>query len=315
MDSDRQMSRPVADGLPHRGRSFFGVRLLCVLLFLAVLCFAGVGAFAQGMPQQSPTPAAQPSPTPTLERQFFKNILRDQRAIWTSPFRLRAGDARWLVPLGAATTALIATDRRTAGTLHDDRTRLAISRHVSRSGALYTSAGVASAFYVAGRRLNDVRMRETGLLGLEALADVVVVHSTLKAITQRPRPRADGGRGRFFTGGNSFPSGHSMQAWTLAAVVASEYHKRPLMVFTSYGLATAVSMSRFTGRKHFLSDVLAGSAIGYGIGRYVYHAHHNTNLDAGDSGVGREHSRLFPSISPRYNPSARLYGVTLAWGL
>ena len=42
--------------------------------------------------------------------------------------------------------------------------------------------------------------------------------------------------------------------------------------------AAAVSVSRYTGRNHFLSDVLVGSALGYGIGRRQ-RQHHPRGLD------------------------------------
>jgi hypothetical protein len=82
-------------------------------ILVTVLLIVPVNAFAQTPSSASPSPQAQP--TPSLERRFFKNILRDQRDIWTSPLRLSSDDAKWLVPLGASTAALIATDRRTAG--------------------------------------------------------------------------------------------------------------------------------------------------------------------------------------------------------
>ena len=81
--------------------------------------------FSVATEARAQTPVPSPSPTPVvysssnLEHQFFKNILRDQKAIWTSPFHLHGSDARWLVPLGAGTAALIATDRRTAGRQKD----------------------------------------------------------------------------------------------------------------------------------------------------------------------------------------------------
>src|SRR5216683_1805842 len=80
---------------------------------------------------QTPTSTPKPSPTPSLERRFFRNILQDQRAIWTSPLHLEREDAKWLAPLSLSTAALIATDRRTAGALHNDRLRLNISRDVA----------------------------------------------------------------------------------------------------------------------------------------------------------------------------------------
>ena len=60
------------------------VNLLHSLALSAALLFIGTCAHAQTQPAPSPTPQA--APTPTLEQQFFKNILHDQRAIWTAPF-------------------------------------------------------------------------------------------------------------------------------------------------------------------------------------------------------------------------------------
>ncbi|MBV9925547.1 MAG: phosphatase PAP2 family protein [Acidobacteria bacterium] len=281
-----------------------------VALLLLVFFAFTLGASAQS-PQASPSPT--PSPTPLPERQFFKNILRDQRAIWTSPFRLEGEDARWLVPLGLTTAALIATDRRTAGALHNDEPRLEASRDVSYAGSLYTASALAAASYFVGRSSSNPRLRETGLLGAEALADSIIVYSALKEVAQRPRPREDGGRGRFFTGGNSFPSGHATNAFAFATVVAEEYKDRPLVRWGAYGIAGLVGVSRFTGRKHFLSDVVVGSAIGYGIGRYVYGTHHDPGLDSSGGETAHKQSKLFPFIAPRYDRGARTYGLELAW--
>ena len=260
-----------------------------------------------------PTPPVSPSPTPSLERQFLKNILRDQRAIWTSPFRLKEDDAKWLVPLGLSTAGLIAVDRRTAGALHDNRLRLNISRDVSYLGSGYGTSVVAATFYLVGRKTGNTRARETGILGGEALIDAGIVAAVLKTATERRRPRAKE-PGDFFEGGLSFPSGHTIASWSLATVVANEYRDNRLVQVTAYGLATVVSMSRFTGRNHFLSDVLVGSAIGYGIGRYVYHQHHDPKpgKEAGPQTL-HARSKLLPLIAPSYDRRGRDYGVTLVW--
>jgi membrane-associated phospholipid phosphatase len=82
-----------------------------------------------------------------------------------------------------------------------------------------------------------------------------------------------------------------------------------------YSLATAVSISRFTARKHFLSDVLVGSALGYGIGRYVYRKNHDPSLDSNDGAekTGAARSKLLPLVAPRFRPAERAYGLALAW--
>lgn len=257
--------------------------------------------------------------TPSLEKKFFVNILRDQRAIWTSPLHLRTTDAKWLAPLGLSTAALIATDRRTSGELvehGDNLNRLRISKDVSRLGSLYATGSVAGVLYLTGRATHNNRLRETGLLAGEALIDSIIVVNALKTASQRQRPTVDHSSGEFFAGGRSFPSGHAIHAWTLATVIAKEYgHDRPLLQVGAYGLATAVSLSRYTGRNHFLSDVLVGSALGYGIGRYVYHKHHDTTLDARNEkpNSDKARSRLFPRIVPLYYPRAHVYGGMLRW--
>ena len=63
-----------------------------------------------------------------------------------------------------------------------------------------------------------------------------------------------------------------MVAWSSAAVIASEY-PGILTKLTVYGLATGVTVTRVAARQHFPSDVLVGSAVGWMIGRYVFHRH------------------------------------------
>ena len=278
---------------------------------LAIIIAGTSGAFAQTPTNPSPTPKS--SPTPSLERKFLKNILRDQRAIWTSPLHLQKEDAKWLAPLGLSTAALIATDRRTADALDDNRTRLNVSHAVSYIGSGYGAGSIAGAFYLIGRATHNARARETGLLGGEALIDSGIVAFVIKHATQRPRPRAGKDRGDFFHGGLSFPSGHTIAAWSLATVVANEYKDNRLVQISAYGLAAAVSVSRYTGRNHFLSDVLVGSAIGYGIGRYVYRTHHDPAPESTGQEPSRAPSKLLPLIIPRYERSARHYGVALVW--
>lgn len=291
-------------------------------LLLAALCplifFAAINAQTQDSSagaQSLPTPQAKP--TPTLESRFFANILSDQRAIWTSPFHLNHGDAKWLAPLGLSTIVLLATDQET-GELANNRSRESISRDISLPGSVYSTGGVATLFYLAGRASGNRRARETGLLGGEALIDGGIVFSVFKNITQRPRPTRDGGHGEFFDGGHSFPSGHATSAWALATVIANEYRHRRAVQISAYALATAVSISRYTGRNHFPSDILVGSAIGYGIGRYVYHRHHDPSLDTigGETKSNGAKSKLIPMFAPQYhggNRYTRAYGLRLAW--
>jgi hypothetical protein len=94
--------------------------------------------------------------------------------------------------------------------------------------------------------------------------------------------------------------------------VANEYQDHRIVQVAAYGIASAVSLARFTIHKHYLSDVLVGSALGYGIGQYVYHAHHRkTSVSPDeDAELGASH---WPAITPEFNRGARQYGVALTW--
>jgi membrane-associated phospholipid phosphatase len=293
-------------------RSWRGSTILAIVILITASAAAQTTQ-SGASPKTQPSQTKQTTRSPSLESRFFKNILRDQQAIWTSPFRMHERDAHWLAPLGLTTAALVATDRHTAGALGDDHTRLTVSRDISQIGAAYTTAGIAATFYLIGRARHDARARETGILGAEALIDSGIVVQVLKAATQRPRPRVDDASGEFFDRGNSFPSGHAISAWSLATVIAQEYGQhRPLVRVAAYGLATAVSLARYTGRNHFLSDSLVGSAMGYGIGRYVYGRHHDPDLDMNNV-PSHSHSKLLPLAMPMYNGRARTLGLRLAW--
>ncbi|MCX6635875.1 MAG: phosphatase PAP2 family protein [Acidobacteria bacterium] len=226
-------------------------------------------------------------------RRLSRNVCQDQKGIWLSPFRARRQDAKWWVLFGSATGALIATDKWTSKQLPNTRDQIRVSGIVSRSGAAYSLIPGVVAFYAAGAIRHDDRLRETGLLGAEALANGFVVSTVFKVATERQRPLEGEGSGRFWTRsgrfwntGASFPSGHSTQVWAVASVVAHQYPRPRVIPVVAYGVATAVMASRFTARKHFASDVVAGAAIGWFIGNYVFHKRHRRPLDSPRSKSG-----------------------------
>src|SRR5207249_1329096 len=74
--------------------------------------------------------------------------------------------------------------------------------------------------------------------------------------------------------GDAFPSGHSIKAWALARVAAREFPERKMVPILAYSAASAVTIARFGGRRHSASDALAGAAMGFFIGDFVYRHHH-----------------------------------------
>ena len=293
-------------GRNKRSRCLSGIVLLFVILTAVISAAAQRPLTPAPTASPSASPAATPSPSPSLEHDFFKNIWRDQKAIWTAPFHLERSDMKWVVPSTIGFMALVTTDRMTGDAILEHNSQVAWSRHISNLGSVYSLAAASGAFYFIGREKNNYRARETGLLGAEAMINALIVEGVLKGVTQRARPLDGHERSEFFAGGSSFPSGHSTETWALATVVAHEYKDRLAVQIAAYGIASAVSVARFTGHKHYMSDILAGSALGFGIGRYTYGAHHRESATS----VSRS---KWPQIVPEYSRAAHRYGAALTW--
>ncbi|MGA2329715.1 MAG: phosphatase PAP2 family protein [Bryobacteraceae bacterium] len=278
------------------------LRLVCLLLAASAAFPWGAGA--AGGDRTEEAESLRP-----LVKRLARNIGQDQKRIWTSPFRITRKNARWWLTFGAATGLLIATDSRTSRQLPNTADQVAFSRHVSQVGAVYTLIPTACGLYLSGLLAHDAKLRETGLLGGEALADALIVSEVLKLAAGRQRPlEADGG-GHFFHAGTSFPSGHAIESFALASVISHRYGNRKAVAVLAYGLAGLVSASRFSARKHFASDILAGGAMGWFIGRHVSETHQDR------SRAKRPPARawLAPQVIPQVQPAARSYGISLVW--
>jgi Capsule assembly protein Wzi/PAP2 superfamily len=232
---------------------------------------------AQSSPPKSESPSEADNSV-TLKKAFL-NLPGDQKAIWTSPFHLHARDSIWLVPMIGTAGVLIGSDAHSMQRERSTASAISLSDNAGNAG-LAATAALPVFMYAWGSWRGNARQQETGLLSGEALIDSAVVNETFKLIFARQRPTSTGGQGKFFTdiGNASFPSTHSMLSWTAASVVAHEY-PGPLTQVLAYGTAAAISISRVTGREHFPSDVVVGGAFGWLIGRQVYKAHHDSELE------------------------------------
>jgi len=89
----------------------------------------------------------------------------------------------------------------------------------------------------------------------------------LKNIIKEKRP--DGGK-------QSFPSGHTMSAFTSAAFIDQRYNKT--YKYWYYGAAVLVGISRITSRRHYTHDVVAGALIGIYSNKIFTQKINKTNL-------------------------------------
>lgn len=230
--------------------------------------------------------------------------------MWSSPFHVKNYNSHTMekygLPFILASSALIATDRYSTGAIpHVDSPTFIWSGRVSQIGAPYTLAAATATLFFVSRAAHEDHLTETGLLSLEALAHSQLIALALKEVTQRERPTDPVQPDSFWEGGSSFPSGHATGSFAVATVFAYEYGDDHLAVpIVGFSLASVVAAARVSGRKHWVSDVFVGSALGFMEGRYVYKHHHDPNLPG--SPVPR-FSRLIPTFD------GGLTGGTLYW--
>ena len=236
-------------------------------------------------------------------KRIARDLLSDQKDLWTSPARLRAADADWLVPLSGITAGLFTTDAEYSRSLsHYPAT---ISRYNTLSNAgIAGLAGGAGAMWLFSYKNHNAHWRETGLLAGEATLNSFLMIEAMKYSFGRQRPNQGNGDGAFFSGGTSFPSEHAAAAWAMAGIFAHEY-PGVLTKILAYGTATAVSVGRVHSLNHFQSDVLIGALIGNLAAVQVYKKHHDVELGGGSwdtiSDISRE-ARERPSRANMASP-------------
>ncbi len=163
------------------------------------------------------------------------------------------------------------------------------SPEVTKFGATY--GGIAlGGIAVLSAAFKHKKGVETSLLATQALITSGIWIRLLKLAAGRERPyssTATGSeRGKQWYGPlplydktfvdrkaleafDSFPSGHTDVAFSIATVFAEQYNDTPVVPIISYSIATLVGLSRLTEHQHWSSDVFVSSIIGYACGKQV----------------------------------------------
>ena len=245
--------------------------------FAGRFCFLPCTELRSGLDFPDPQNIPDRSSDGSLKK-AFRRFGKDQAEIYWAPSH--RSNLKWDGLFLAGTGALIATDRHASGVLQGNHDN--VSGNISDVGFYGTSAA-AGVFWFSALATHNEHAREVGTLSAEAFANAVPVYVGLQLFTGRERPNEGSGHGRFWQNNSlnsSFPSGHALFTWSMASVIAHEY-PRPWVKWLVYGTATAVSVTRFSGREHFPSDVAVGSVIGYLIGRHIFQAHCKAGISEG----------------------------------
>jgi membrane-associated phospholipid phosphatase len=158
-------------------------------------------------------------------------------------------------------------------------------------GPVYSTLFVAGMF-TAGRFTGGPRFRAMTYDMLDAAVVNFTYTEILKVAVGRERPNGEDNK--------SFPSGHTSQAFAMASVAQQHYGWK--IGVPAYALAGLMGASRIHEDKHWLSDVVAGAALGYVVGRTV--------VRVNDRPLGRV-ARATVSVSPIVARHARGIQVSL----
>jgi hypothetical protein len=125
----------------------------------------------------------------------------------------------------------------------------------------------AGLVHVAGAITGKEKIAETGKTLAETLLFTEVFQATGKGLTARAPPGPENRASDFFDGSKYFPSGHTARAFAFATVLAKRHGRKAAWV--AYPLATLVGLFRIESDSHWASDVLAGAALGWAVGKAV----------------------------------------------
>jgi membrane-associated phospholipid phosphatase len=244
----------------------------CLLLFAAI---AALPCFAQTVPPDQDTDRN------VSWKILVPNLASDQKAIWLSPVKLK--ERKYWLPTAlvlGVTAGLIALDPVEGRYFHNSTSFGGFNNVFSSSATAWGTVVAPVSLYAIGFVGKDSKMKKTALLAGEAAADSEIVTTVLKSAGGRLRPSDVPLKGNYsdtwfenapgtLHSNASFPSGHSIAAFSIATVIARRYRNHRWVPYVAYGGAALVGFSRLSGSAHFTSDVFVGGVLGYSISRFA----------------------------------------------
>ncbi len=168
--------------------------------------------------------------------------------------------------------------RSTQGARTPGGDRLAAA--LRRMGQPEVFATIPAVMFVAGMTTTRPTLRRAGerVAASLALAGVLAVAGKFALGRLRPNQAAQPDDWKPFSGADAFPSGHATMAFALATSLADEI-RHPWATIGLMTAAAGTGWSRLNDNQHWLSDVVAGAALGIASaqvieGRWtVFHLH------------------------------------------
>jgi membrane-associated phospholipid phosphatase len=200
-----------------------------------------------------------------------QTALRDTELYITAPLRWDSDD--WMLLGGVLAAVAVSHEFDTRVRTHFATGSYAVLDGKDRNSlrdALPAVALIAGTWTYAGFIGDSDGYRETWAL-LEAGIFSSATGEVFTLAAGRERPDASPSPNRWRQGGDSFPSVHSSAAFAIGMVFAESGNDdyRWLRRIIGYGVAGATGYIRIRENVHWLSDTVAGAAIGIATARFV----------------------------------------------
>lgn len=116
-------------------------------------------------------------------------------------------------------------------------------------------------------------LEKASFTALESVFFSVFVTETIAYSVGRKRPKSNSGSSSFkpFSGNSSFPSAHAASSMAFFSTYSNYYGK--LYSYLFYGAFLTTVFGRMYENRHYLSDTVFGSTIGYIISSFLYEHH------------------------------------------
>ena len=215
----------------------------------------------------------------------------------TAPARLDKASIYPVAGILGAGLALYSLDGQIRHLASKNRTKSLndVSKQAEKLGNGGYDLAIAGGGALAGYAFSDEKLTRTSFLAAESFLAANAVGTAAKFVAGRSRPYTGDGKHtyhlfNFKTPRTSFPSGHTVSAFSVASVYAYSYDSLAVKA-AAYGLASMVALQRVYADKHWASDVFFGAVLGTATGRLV---------TAKSAGQGEKKLTLLPVYSPGY---------------
>lgn len=278
------------------GKSVIRKYLLSGAIALLLTVYPPVGALAQSPGFNNPPADARDEHPETAQASKAKaqdaktRLKRFPQNLGSNFLAIFGKDNLKAFVVGVAATELsTAADDPVHGHFRGRNHATAFTNVGETVGQAYVMAPAVCGLLLAGHYSRNDRFHSFTYALAQGYAINAGLASALKSSSQRERP--DGSDHR------AFPSTHAASLFMIAAATESYFGKKAGIL--GYGIASYVAISRMAKDVHWTSDVVAGSTLGYIVGRTV----------SRKTGVSLRPQPI--TVLPGFNPKSKSYYLKL----